>query len=465
MTDRKAQIRQSLEEVRARTLWLLERVPDECLRVRVHEFYSPIGWHFGHVGRTEEYWVVGEALGRPLLDDALTFILADTADNPRDNRVNIPDRAGLVEYLERTRKSVLAALDESDLQSDEAILADGYAWEFAIQHECQHQETIAEMLQLIQKRRPQASVDTLPWNPTVRTEMIDLPGGEFWMGSDDPHGYDNEKRAHLATVAPFRLAKTPVTAYEWTEFIKDGGYARPELWTDVGWAWREGEGATTPEYWLCRGDGWAYIGPWGARPLQPDEAASGLSAHEADAYARWAGKRLPTEKEWECGASEDGSPCSRGGDPSKDAGSSPRAEGGTVGEGVLSISSDSRVQVASTHKGFRYPWGDERPTEAHANHGLREWGPTPVGRYPATNGLHDLAGNVWEWTASPFLPYEGFEAYPYDGYSKDHMKGAHRVCRGGSWATSPAILRRSFRNWYVPSYRQGFLGLRLADNG
>ena len=421
---RKAQIRQSLADVRERTLWLLERVPEEFLRVRVHEFYSPIGWHFGHVGRTEEYWTVGEALGRPLLDDALTFILADAADNPKDNRVNIPDRAGLIDYLDRTRASVLRALDGADLDSEEPILADGYAWEFAVQHECQHQETIAEMLCLIQRQRPQAPVEGLPWASGVSSSWVDLPGGTFTMGSDDPHGYDNEKPAHEVTVAPFRLASTPVTAYGWTEFVADGGYARRELWTDDGWAWREGEGATLPEHWILQADGsWATHGPWGLRALHPDEPVCGVSAHETDAYARWAGRRLPTEEEWEHARS-------------------------------------AAFQAACP--AFRRP--GFQPGTVSANHALQNWSPTPVARYAPTGGLYDLAGNVWEWTASPFLPYEGFEAYPYDGYSKDHMEGAHRVCRGGSWATSPSILRPSFRNWYVPTYRQGFLGLRLAED-
>ena len=419
--DRKARIRDGLERVRARTLWLLERVPDEFLRLRVHDFYSPVGWHFGHVGRTEEFWTVGEAMGRPLLDDRLTFILADTADNPKDDRVNIPDRAGLVEYLERTRASVLRALDAADLDCHEAILADGYAWEFAIQHECQHQETIAEMLQLIQRRLPQRPVEGLPWTPSVRSETVLIEGGEFTMGSDDPFGYDNEKRAHRTTVADFRLSRTPVTAFEWTEFVAADGYGRPELWSDAGWRWREETAATLPEHWINAEDGaWATHGPWGLRALHPDEAVCGVSGHEADAFARWAGKRLPTEAEWE---------------------------------------------FAAARRGGRYPWGDGEPTEARANHGLVRWGPTPVGSFPAVDGLSDLAGNVWEWTSSPFLPYPGFDAYPYDGYSKDHMEGRHRVVRGGSWATSPSILRRSFRNWYVPTYRQGFLGLRLAEDG
>lgn len=417
--DRKEQIRQRLDDVRARTLWMLDQVPDEFLRVRVHDFYSPIGWHFGHVGRTEEFWTVGEALGQPLLDDGLTFIFADRADNPKDNRVNIPDRAGLIDYLERTRESVLRGLEKANLDTDDPILAHGYAWEFAIQHECQHQETIAEMLQLIQRQRPQEPVEGIHWTPGVFTKFVTIAGGEFVMGSNDPFGYDNEKREHLVHVDRFLLATAPVTAHEWTEFIAEGGYARSEHWTTEGWTWKDAEEAAMPEHWIRQEDGsWATHGPWGLRALHPDEPVCGISAHEADAYARWAGLRLPTEVEWEYAAS---------------AG--------------------------------RYPWGDEEPSAAHANHGLSAWGPVPIGQHIGSpNGLYDLAGNVWEWTSSAFLPYPGFEAYPYDGYSKDHMKGAHRVCRGGSWATSPSILRRTFRNWYVPTYRQGFLGLRLADS-
>lgn len=422
---RKAQIRRRLEDVRTRTLWLLERVPDEFLRVRVHDFYSPIGWHFGHVGRTEEFWTVGEAMGMPLLDDALTFILADTPDNPKDNRVNIPDRAGLVDYLQRTRASVLNALDEADLDSPDPILAEGYAWEFAVQHECQHQETIAEMLCLIQRRRPQFPATGEQRTAPTSTEFVRLPGGEFEMGSDDPFGYDNEKRAHRVSVAPFRLARRPVTVSQWIEFIEDGGYDRT-FFSEAGERWLEAtfgpQGKRLPEHWVVQEwphDTWATHGPWGLRLLHPDEPVCGVSAYEADAFARWAGKRLPTEEEWE---------------------------------------------YAASLSGGRYPWGDDEPTDADANFGLKRWGPTPVGRHREANGFFDLAGNVWEWTASAFLPYPGFAAYPYDGYSKDHMAGDHRVCRGGSWATSPSILRRSFRNWYVPGYRQGFLGLRLADD-
>jgi iron(II)-dependent oxidoreductase len=159
--------------------------------------------------------------------------------------------------------------------------------------------------------------------------------------------------------------------------------------------------------------------------MYPEEPVCGISWYEADAYARWAGKRLPTEAEWEYASARE----------------------------------------PALKQSRRYPWGDRRPNPDDASFGLAGWNPDPVGAHPDGQsglGLLDMAGGVWEWTASPFLPYPGFVAFPYDGYSKEHMDGNHFVCRGGSWATSGPILRCAFRNWYVPTYRQGFLGLRCA---
>lgn len=431
--QRKAELRRSLENCRQQTEALFEQVPDQFLRRRVHSFYSPIGWHFGHVGRTEEYWVLGQALRRPLLDDRLTFLFADLKDNPKDNRVNIPDRSGILEYLHRTRARVLEALEDADLSPDDPYLADGYAWEFAVQHEYQHQETILEMLQLIRRELGPSPVSLPEWKPDrlqgVRRKepaptsggpesnvlsdsaWVDLAGGEFEMGSANLHFYDNEKQPHTIRVEPFRLAVAPVTAFEWTEFMADGGYRRPELWTAEGWAWRCAENANRPEYWFPQGDGWAAFGPAGARAIEPDEPAASLSWFEADAYARWAGKRLPTEAEWEWAR---------------------RTGAGGCGSAALS-------------RGY----GSPPPVTVEA---------------PDRLGLLAMTGSVWQWTSSRFLPYPGFVAFPYDGYSWDHMKGQHYVCRGGSWATAEPIRRPTFRNWYVPTYRQGFLGLRLADS-
>ncbi len=454
--SRKAELRDRLTEVRERTLWMFDRVPDEFLRVRVHNFYSPIGWHFGHVGRTEEYWVCA-ATGDDPCDERLSFLYADLVENPKDNRVNIPDRQGTLDYLKKTRDFTLRALEAVDLSSDHPLTQDGYAFEFAAQHECQHQETISEMLQLIQKQRSPGLVEPLEWKSERSAEFVSVPGGSFQMGHPDLHGYDNEKDPHEVRVEPFRIAKHQTTAFEWTQFMADGGYERPELWSTEGWSWRQEDNATMPEYWIRQPEGYAYFAPFGPRAIHPDEPVSCISRFEAEAYANWAGKRLPTEAEWEYVASTANLP--------KATQAAPLSPARGVGEPANRGRGTSGPNIKGPRQ-RRFPWGDNPPSEAEACHALTNWGSAPVGSHPGGDtplGVQDMAGNVWEWTASPFLPYPGFAAFPYDGYSKDHMKGHHFVCRGGSWATSPSILRCSFRNWYVPTYRQGFLGLRLAD--
>ncbi|MFI5385006.1 MAG: SUMF1/EgtB/PvdO family nonheme iron enzyme [Fimbriimonadales bacterium] len=444
MTARKEQIKAEMTAARENTLWLLDQVPEEFLRKRVHSFYSPIGWHFGHIARTEEYWIIGKALGRACLDEHYTFLFADLPENPKDNRVNLPSRTEITDYLAMVGGATFEALEEADLGSEDPFLGDGYGWEFALQHECQHQETICELMQLIQRSglecadlsalsigrfiglQPRHVGAGQSADESAHSKLVPIPGGTFCMGSDDRHSYDNEKRAHLVKVEAFEMARTPVTASQWMEFMADGGYANQNLWSEDGWKWREGEQATMPEYWTDPGNSsqagsLRYYGPHGLRMIHPDEPVSCVSWFEADAYACWAGMRLPTEAEWEYAA--------RG--PSSS----------------------------------RYPWGDDAPSSEHACFAMASWGPEPVGSHPmgaSPFGLLDMAGNVWEWTSTPFLPYPGFGAFPYNGYSRDHMEGLHKVCRGGSWATSARILRCSFRNWYVPSYRQGFLGLRLA---
>ena len=382
--ERKERIEREMAAARVKTLRLLDSVPDEFLKIRAHEFYSPLGWHFGHIGMTEEYWTRHKALGLDCLDDALSFLFANLPENPKENRVNLPSRAEIILYLEATRQRTLAALAEADLTSNAPLLADGYAWEFAIQHECQHQETICELMQLAHQTLPAVSIAFSPLEPDfAATGMDAISGGMCRIGSNNPFAYDNEKPEHLVDVAPFLLDVLPVTAAQWVAFIADGGYERPGVWSEAGWAWRQRENITMPEYWRRSDSGFSCYSAHGLRPIGPQEPACSLSWYEADAFARWAGKRLPTEFEWECAARE--------------------------------------------------------------NPGLQ------------------MFGSVWQWTSSAFLPYPGFASFPYDGYSKDHMDGKHKVCRGSSWASDPRrIARPSFRNWYIPSYRQGFLGVRCA---
>ena len=386
-TVRKQALMTRMAAARQKTLALLDWVPQDYFQVRVHDFYSPIGWHFGHIGMTEESWVREQALRQPCHDEKLRFLFANIPDNPKDARVHLPSREEIVAYLAATRERTFQALADTDLDTEDPLLADGYAWEFAHQHECQHQETIVELLQLIAQRSERHPEESLFGTEEAHvesapTEMRLVPGGVFTMGSSGRHVYDNEQNAHTVEVASFALDEKPVTSAQWLQFLRAGGYKRPDLWTPDGWQWREQENATAPEYWIPTPDGqaFAFAGPRGLSAIRPEDPVSSISWYEADAYARWIGKRLPTEAEWEF----------------------------------------------------------------------------------AMKDLEEVPGSVWQWTSSPFLPYPGFKAFPYDGYSLEHMDGKHFVCRGGSWATDACIRRRTFRNWYVPTYRQGLLGVRCA---
>ena len=133
-TDRKAALRSAMAKARSGTLCLLDIVPDDFFKTRVHDFYSPVGWHFGHIGMTEEFWVCQEALGRPCRDARLSFLFANLPENPKDNRVHLPSRREIVDYLAATRAATFEALETTDLDSDHALIADGYAWDFAFHH-------------------------------------------------------------------------------------------------------------------------------------------------------------------------------------------------------------------------------------------------------------------------------------------------------------------------------------------
>jgi iron(II)-dependent oxidoreductase len=253
-----------------------------------------------------------------------------------------------------------------------------------------------------------------------------VPGGPFRMGTDtEPWALDNERPAHRVHVDSFWIDTTPVTNRAYAEFIEAGGYDSSRWWTPEGWAHRVDADLTAPQFWSRDGDRWLRRRFGVVEPVPMDEPVQHVCAHEADAYARWAGKRLPTEAEWEKAARHD----------------------------------------PGTGRSRRYPWGDDDPTPAHANLGQRHLQAAPAGSYAAgasAYGVRQLVGDVWEWTSSGFHAYPGFAAFPYREYSEVFFGGDYRVLRGGSWATDPAAVRGTFRNWDHPIRRQVFSGFRCA---
>jgi iron(II)-dependent oxidoreductase len=262
-------------------------------------------------------------------------------------------------------------------------------------------------------------------------QMALVPGGPFEMGagavSAEGFSYDNERPRHELRLEPFLIDTTPVTNGDMIAFVEEGGYGRCEWWSDEGWAWRERESVSLPLYWRREAAGFAVRSFDEVRPVDPAHPTCHVSWYEADAFARYAGKRLPTEAEWEKAAAHD--------------------------------------HLSGTE--HRYPWGDDPPNPDRANLDQLAFGTAPAGAYlqgASAAGARQLLGDVWEWTASGFERYAGFKAFPYREYSEEFFGGPFRVLRGGSWATQPGAVTNTFRNWDYPERRQIFAGFRCAKD-
>ena len=414
MDARTPQIAGRLDATRRRTLDLYAPLPEEHLVAQPSALLSPPLWDLGHIAAYEELWVAGRLAGRPSLHPGLQAVY-DAAETPRADRGDAPILApeAALGYLDAVREVSREVLAASDLDDDDPLARGGFVFEMVAQHEAQHTETVLQAFQLLPPGAyvPPARPAAVPVAPDAAGAWVEIPGGTFAMGAgEDGFAYDCERPRHERRVAPVLMARDPVTNGAHREFIADGGYERPELWTAEGWRWRRREGVVAPLYWEPDGaGGWLERSFEALVPLDLDRPLCHVSAHEADAHARWAGARLPTEVEWERAAA--GAPCASG----------------------------------------------------RANLGQMSFGPLPVGTAaPAPSGCRGMLGDVWEWTADTFSGYPGFRAFPYREYAEVFFGTAYRVLRGGSWATQPIAARSTFRNWDLPQRRQIFSGLRLA---
>ncbi len=422
----KARAWAELEAARARVLRMLAGLPEAELLRQHSPLMSPLIWDVAHVANYEEQWLL-RALGAPAFTDPAFDALYDAFRNPRATRSELPllQPEAAFAYATRVRQAVREHLESLPEESAEPLLKDGYVFGMVAQHEQQHAETLAATLQLMtsfEYRVP--SPRARPRPGAVPLAEVFIPGGPVRLGSDAPWAYDNERPAHTAHVAPFLIDAHPVTNGDYLVFVESGGYEEARWWHPEGWAFIQSQGLRHPQFWLPQGQHvWLRRRFGTVEPLPKDEPVQHVCWYEADAYARWAGKRLPTEAEWEKAA---------------------KGSDGTPRE---------------------YPWGDTAPTEAHANLGGDTWGPAPVGAYPAgvsADGVWGLLGDVWEWTASDFQPYAGFRAFPYREYSEVFFGEKYKVLRGGAWASAPVAVRGAFRNWDLPIRRQIFAGFRCA---
>ncbi|MBV9092716.1 MAG: ergothioneine biosynthesis protein EgtB [Streptosporangiaceae bacterium] len=422
-----------LAGARQRTSVLTECVDEADLTAQHSPLMSPLVWDLAHVANQEEQWLLREVGGRDPMHPDMDP-LYDAFEHPRAERPSLPllPPAEARAYGREVRGRVLdllevARLDEP-LSFGSRLTGGGFAFGMIAQHEAQHDETMLITHQ-IRKGHPVLTgpdPGPAPADASRLPREVLVPGGPFTMGtSAEPWALDNERPAHTVHVPSFLIDTTPVTCGAYAGFIADGGYDDPRWWTEAGWQHRKRAGLSAPLYWRRDGAQWLRTVFGRTQPVRPEEPVLHVCWYEADAYARWAGRRLPTEAEWEKAARFD----------------------------------------PATGTSRRYPWGNDEPEPRHANLGQALLRPAPAGSYPegaAPCGARQLLGDVWEWTSSDFLPYPGFTAWPYREYSEAFFGPEYKVLRGGSFAVSPVACRATFRNWDYPIRRQIFAGFRTA---
>ena len=413
----------ALRDARARTLDLVSGLTDEQLMGPRLDIVNPLRWEVGHVGWFQERWALRHLWGEPpLRGDA--DALYDSARVTHDARWDspLPTMAETLDYVGEVLDRITDGIAARGL-SGTAI----YFYRLALFHEDMHDEAFTYTRQTLAYPEPRFAIVPAPRSSAGAGELpgdVEIPGGSYRLGAapDVPFVFDNEKWEHEVRLAPFRIARAPVTNAEFAEFVEAGGYDSERHWTEEGWRWRCASAAERPAYWQP-GFRWRrYDRP---APLHPQHPVIHVNAFEAEAYCRWAGRRLPTEIEWELAAS--GYP---------DAG---------------------RKRLL--------PWGDEPPTPERANMDGRAGGCIDVAALPDGDspfGCRQMIGNVWEWTATRFLPYPGFVVGPYKEYSQPWFATPHRVLRGGCWATRGRLIRNTLRNFYEPHRRDVFGGFRTC---
>jgi len=413
---------EALAESRARTLSLVLDLDDARWMGPRLAIVNPILWEIGHVAWFQERWVLRHARGaapRRADGDALY----DSARVPHDTRwdLPLPSREATLEYMRSILGQSLAAIERPAGDG-------GYFHRLALFHEDMHAEALTYTRQTLAYPAPPLTaapeVDPASVGGGPLPGDVDVPGGPYQLGGleGEPFVFDNEKWAHTVHVEPFRIARAAVTNADFAAFVDAGGYEDDRLWTEAGRRFRVETGAQHPVYWeRAAGGAWHERRHDRLQPLPPHRPVLHVSWFEAEAYCRWAGRRLPTEVEWEL--------------------------------------------AASTPEKHRFPWGDGPPSARVANLDGRAGGTVDVGAYPegdSAYGCRQMIGNVWEWTATDFQPYPGFVIDPYAEYSAPWFASPHKVLRGGCWATRGRLLRSTWRNFYPPHRRDVFAGFRTC---
>ena len=410
-----------LLDARRRTLDLVSDLTDEQLAVPETDIVNPPIWEMGHVAWFWERWALRHLRGassiHPHADE-----FWDSAAVSHHSRweLPLPSRSQTLEYMQEVLNMALDRLPADGISDEEA-----YFYWLPIMHEDMHDEAFTYTRQTLGYAPPQG------WHAAVTARAgdiaqgdVEIKGGAYLLGTTPPEKFvfDNEKWAHEVEVRPFAIACCAVSNGEFAAFVNDGGYRRREWWSEEGWSWREREGAEHPVYWIPQENGnWMYRLYDQLLPLPAIDPVIHVNWYEADAYCRWAHRRLPSEAEWEL--------------------------------------------AASGMNKAPFPWGSEPPSSERAQLDACVVGCAPVTGHPegdSENGCRQMIGNVWEWTATDFLPYPGFVIDPYKEYSQPWFGSERKVLRGGCWATRSRLIRNTWRNYFQKDRRDVFAGFRTC---
>ncbi len=415
-----------LRDVRRRTRRLTEDLSTDELMGPMLPIVNPVLWEIGHVGWFHEYWTLRQAHGEaPIIDRADLVWNSSTVAHATRWELDLPDRDGVFGYLQ----DVLAR--QLDRLGGGVDAPRRYFYELSIRHEDMHVEALAYTRQTLGYARPQGLGHSATRAAGAWPGDVEVPGGVWRLGSAPADGFifDNEKWAHEVAIAPFRIARAAVTNAEFAAFVDAGGYRTREFWSAAGWAWRERARAEQPVYWREKfGDSWTWLRYGVVEELPAHAPVTFVNWYEAEAWCSWAKRRLPTEAEWE----------------------------------VAALGQPMHNSLAETRR--RWPWGEAPATRERANLEFALSGPLDVAACAAGDsafGCRQMIGNVWEWTASDFVPFAGFSTDPYEDYSQPWFN-TRKVLRGGSWASSARIARPAYRNFFTPERNDVIAGFRTC---
>lgn len=421
---------------RERSRQLFDLVREEAYYARPISLRHPIVFYEGHLPAFSLNTLVKKGLGRTGVDPELERLFArgidpeDETAAARSQRAVWPSRDEVRRFADACDVLILDAIANGPIeQPGHPLLHEAQAAFAILEHEAMHQETMLYMwhqLPHAEKRTPPGMRVELDGS-TPPPERVEVPAGRATLGArpgEIPFGWDNEFPGQIEEVAGFEVDVHNVTNEQFLDFVEAGGYEQAEWWTPEAYAWVRQEQIAHPRFWFRENGEWRWLGMFDERPL-PAAWPVYVSQAEAAAYARWKGARLMSEAEYHRAAF---------GDPSGQ-------------ERAL-------------------PWGEAAPDGSRGLFDFASWDPVPVGRFPAGQsawGIHDLMGNGWEWTSTVFAPFEGFAPMAsYPEYSADFFDGQHLVMKGASPATAAPLLRRSFRNWFRPTYPYVYATFRCA---